>query len=156
MNNQRPLGLYLMPQQQYLSSNQYMVPYPQAATGVHPIYFPALPWQQQQHQSPRSHHDQRRPYNNSHFNKPYPAKYHSHEWESLPNSNGYHSHRYNSAHYQRGNFNHKHGSWSNSGHVLRGRGRGSHSYHSSKRYQDANGDIPTHQQESALSVDASL
>ncbi|CEP19906.1 hypothetical protein [Parasitella parasitica] len=42
----RPLGVYLMPQQTYLSSNQYIVPYPQAGTGnVQPIYYPRLSWQ---------------------------------------------------------------------------------------------------------------
>jgi hypothetical protein len=128
-----------MPQQQYMTSNQYMVPYPQAGTGnVKPVYYPALPWQQQQQQqqpqqhysnstssSPRPAYEQRRPFNNN----------------QQFNTNGYQNHRYgnNYPQQQRGTYRKRgqaNSSWSGIG---RGRGNGfnnnSSVYHG-KRYNN--------------------
>ncbi|KAI7895103.1 uncharacterized protein EV154DRAFT_496965 [Mucor mucedo] len=133
---QRPVGVYLMPQQQYATGNQYMIPYPQVGTGVQPVYFPALPWQQQNYNNnsastPRPHYEQRRPYKSSDD-----MMNNNSEWEAISNSNGYQSHRYNNTNtsYQRGNSHRKRGAWANSTNP---RGRGNYAYQP-RRYPDAN------------------
>lgn len=158
------MGVYLMPQQQYLSSNQSMVPYPPqaaATAATTSIYFPTLSWQQGKS---RPEHQNRNSSSRSYHNKQQNS--HNHEWESLANSNGYQAHRHNSASY-RGNYRKPRGNWSFSEFRVKRGGNGNHSFgHRNKRYQqDANGDSTMttnnhhhHQQEStpAAAVGTSL
>ncbi|KAL9548678.1 hypothetical protein MBANPS3_005566 [Mucor bainieri] len=96
----RPLGVYLMPQQPFLTTNQYVVPYPQVGTtsNVQPIYYPTLSWQQQQttgmgaprpavydHHQPQHH---RRSYNNNNNNN------NNNNYSDYSASNGYRQHKY--------------------------------------------------------------
>ncbi|KAI8056459.1 hypothetical protein BDF21DRAFT_164077 [Thamnidium elegans] len=131
---QRPTGVYLMPQQQYVTGNQYMVSYPQVGTGVQPVYYPTLSWQQQHPYNnnsapslPRPHYEQRRPYNNN-----FKPAHNATEWES---HNGYQSHRFNNntSTYQRGNSYRKRGGWSSSTNP---RGRGNY-VQQPRRYPDS-------------------
>lgn len=134
-----------MPQQQYVTGNQYMLPYPQVGTGVQPVYYPAMPWQQQtdynnnaSESSPRPYYDQRRPYKATDMTN------NNNEWEAITNSNGYQSHRYNNSNssYQRGNSYRKRGAWAN---ATNSRGRGNYAYQP-RRYPDANTIVHTQPQ----------
>ena len=100
---QRPVGVYLMPPQHYLTTNQYVVPYPQAGRGTHPVYYPSY------EQTPVNHVS---------------------EWEAITNSNGYQSQRL--AHnYQRGSSYRGNRGWSASrgrGHYHAHNDNNQHSY----------------------------
>lgn len=89
------MGVYLMPQQPYLTNNQYVVPYPQAGTGnVQSIYFPTLSWQQQQQQQ-QSHIPSRPPYDHQQqqqHRRPFDNTYN--DYTPPTSTNGYKHHRY--------------------------------------------------------------
>ncbi|KAI8886101.1 hypothetical protein K501DRAFT_64643 [Backusella circina FSU 941] len=88
-SQQRPVGVYLSAPPQYVSGNQYMVPYPQAGTGnVQPIYFPTVSWQQQQIQQRYNVHPNRSYYDrNSNNNRPsYRSNRHSDEDWKYPST----------------------------------------------------------------------
>ncbi|KAK4515004.1 Protein-lysine N-methyltransferase efm4 [Mucor velutinosus] len=134
----RPLGVYLMPQQPFLTRNQYVVPYPQVGTSnAQPVYYPTLSWQQQQQQQQHANVALRPAYEHhlhpSHHRRPYNTTY-----NDYLASNGYRQHTYphNSNVYQnasngRGNSHRKRGggaaqSWSGSMMNNAGVGRGHH------------------------------
>lgn len=146
---QRPMGVYLMPPQQYMTSNQYLVSYPQGGAGVQPMYYPTMSWQSQQqynsngsnNSSPRPHYDQRR-LNNSNHN----TANHMSKWEAHTNSIAYQSHRpayhhNNNANYRGGYRKQQRGGGFSSSHSSsRGRGGGynntRHSTVTTSRYPD--------------------
>ncbi|GAN02942.1 hypothetical protein MAM1_0031d02392 [Mucor ambiguus] len=130
----RPLGVYLMPQQPFLATNQYVVSYPQVGTSnVQPIYYPTLSWQQQKNtgMAPRAafdHHHQpqhhRRPYNSNYNDYSAPNGYRQHKYPHNPSA-------YQNASSGRGNSYRKRGggaaqSWSGSMVNNAGRGNGGH------------------------------
>jgi hypothetical protein len=142
------MGVYLMPPQQYITSNQYMVPYSQVGTGVQPVYYPTMSWPTQQYNNNnRPPYEQRRSYNNTSYNKSPTTNNnnngntsHMSEWEAIANSSGYQSqrfaHSFPNSHSSRGSYRGKRGGngWFNSNH------RGGRGHYQSKRYpqQDVN------------------
>ncbi|KAI9484029.1 MAG: hypothetical protein EXX96DRAFT_560569 [Benjaminiella poitrasii] len=83
-SQQGPAGIYLMPQQTYIISKQFMIPYPQAGTGKNKqhqsIYLPTLSWQHQTSVSTSSS-EAHQP-----DEKPHDAV---NEWNSFAKDNGY-------------------------------------------------------------------
>lgn len=120
----RPLGVYLMPQQPYLAANQYVVPYPQVGAGnMQHIYYPPLPWQQQHtSMSPGLSYDhhQQQP---QHLRRSYNNNYNDYRQHKYPHNPGF----YQNTSHGRGNSYRKRGGsggqrWSGS--MVNNAGRG--------------------------------
>lgn len=135
----RPLGVYLMPQQPYLTANQYVVPYPQVGAGnMQPIYYPPLSWQQQHtSMSPGLSYDHRQQ-QPQHLRRSYNNNYNDYRQHKYPHNPGFYQ---NTSHIRGNSYRKRGGSgggqrWSGSMVNNAGRGDGGAAVAGRGHYQD--------------------